>query len=101
MFKKIVSVDYTGMIPEVKEALNELAEEVIYYDDYPKNNEEIIRRVKDADVILVSWNTKIDKEVIDSCPNLKYVGMCCSLIDENSANVAIKACRERNLWYNI
>lgn len=97
MFDKIVSVDYTGMIPEVKDALSKLAKEVVYYEDYPTDNAEIIKRVKDADVILVSWNTKIEKEVIDSCANLKYVGMCCSLIDESSANVDIKACRERNI----
>lgn len=97
MFDKIVSVDYTGMIPQVKEGLKQMAKEVVYYDDYPSSNQEIIDRVKDADVILVSWNTKIDKEVIDSCKHLKYVGMCCSLIDESSANVDIRACRERNI----
>lgn len=97
MFNKIVSVDYTGMVPGVKEALSKLAKEVVYYDDFPSDNEMILSRVKDADVILVSWNTRIEREVIENCPNLKYVGMCCSLIDENSANVDIKACRERSI----
>lgn len=97
MFNKIVSVDYTGMVPEVKEAMKDLAKEVIFYDDYPTEKAVIIERVKDAEVILVSWNTKIDKEIIDACPKLKYVGMCCSLIDEASANVDIAVCRSRNI----
>ncbi|MCH4889543.1 dihydrofolate reductase [Acidaminobacter sp. JC074] len=97
MINKIVSVDYTGMVDGVKEALSKLAKEVVYYDDYPRDEEEIISRIKDAEVILVSWNTKITKKMIDACSHLKYVGMCCSLIDESSANVDIKACRERNI----
>lgn len=97
MFNKIVSVDYTGLVPEVKEALSLIGKEVVYYDDYPTDKETIIQRVHDADVILVSWNTKIDKAIIDACSELKYVGMCCSLIDENSANVDIAACKARNI----
>lgn len=97
MFNKIVSVDFTGMTPDVKKEMESLANEVVFYDDYPTDNHVIIERVKDADVILVSWNTMIDKAVIDACENLKYVGMCCSLIDENSANVDIAACKERNI----
>lgn len=97
MFKKIVSVDFTGMTPEVKKEMASLSKEVIFYDDYAKDKDVIIDRVKDAEVILVSWNTMIDKTILDACPDLKYVGMCCSLIDENSANVDIAACRERNI----
>jgi lactate dehydrogenase-like 2-hydroxyacid dehydrogenase len=97
MYNKIVSVDFTGMIPEVKEELSKLAKEVVYYDDYPTDKGEIISRIKDADVILVSWNTKLTKEMLDECHALKYVGMCCSLIDESSANVDVTACRSRGI----
>lgn len=97
MLKKMVSVDFTGMIPPVKQAFESMFEEVIYYDDYPTDEGEIIDRVKDADVILVSWNTKITRRIIEACDNLKYIGMCCSLIDESSANVDIQTCRERNI----
>jgi len=97
MIKQIVSVDYTGMVPGVKKALSECADEVVYYDDYPTDEAVIIERIKDAEVVLVSWNTKITKKMIDACKSLKYIGMCCSLIDESSANVDIKACRDRNI----
>ncbi len=96
-FNKIVSVDNTGLVEPVREKLRQLADEVEFYDDFPKDNIEIITRINDADCLLVSWNTPIDKEVIDSCPNLKYIGMCCSLIDESSANVDIAAARERGI----
>jgi lactate dehydrogenase-like 2-hydroxyacid dehydrogenase len=96
-FSKIVSVDNTGLVEPVREKLRQLAGEVELYDDFPKDHIQIITRINDADCLLVSWNTPIDREVIDSCPNLKYIGMCCSLIDEGSANVDIAAARERGI----
>lgn len=96
-FNKIVSVDNTGLVAPVKEKLYELAEEVLFYDDFPTNKVDIVSRINDADCVLVSWNTRIDREIIESCPNIKYIGMCCSLIDENSANVDIAAAREHGI----
>lgn len=96
-FNKLVSVDNTGLIDSVKAKLRDLAEEVILYDDFSTNNAEIISRVGDADCVLVSWNTPIDKEVIESCKNIKYIGMCCSLYDESSANVDISTARKNGI----
>lgn len=96
-FKKIVSVDNTGLTPDIKIEIEKLANEVIWYYDYPKECSELISRIGDADCVLVSWNTPIRDEVIKACPNIKYIGMCCSLIDEESANVDIKAAREKGI----
>ncbi|HPJ89379.1 MAG TPA: NAD(P)-dependent oxidoreductase [Thermotogota bacterium] len=96
-FRKIVSVDNTGLEPWAREKLSEMANEVVFYEDYPSENSEIISRVDDADCVLVSWNTPIDREVIESCKGLKYIGMCCSLYDEKSANVDIKAAHENGI----
>jgi len=103
-FRKIVSVDNTGLEPWAKEKLSELANEVVFYEDYPEDNNEIISRIKGnqqsgipADCVLVSWNTPIDREVIESCPSIKYIGMCCSLYDEKSANVDIRAAHENGI----
>ena len=96
-FKSIVSIDNTGLVEPIKSKIYNMADKVTYYNDYPQSNSEIISRIGDADCVLVSWNTPIDKEVIDSCPNISYIGMCCSLIDEDSANVDIKAARERGI----
>lgn len=94
MFKKIVAVDYTGIEEFVRSDLENLCETLVMYDDIPKTNEEIIRRSQGADVVLVSWNTQIDQTVIESLPDLKYIGMCCSLFDEASANVDIKTAKK-------
>ena len=96
-FKKIIAVDYTGLIEPAKEQLRQLADNAIFYDDIPKDNREIINRIGDADCVLVSWNTRIDQEVIRACKGIKYIGMCCSLIDEKSANVDIAAARRRGI----
>ncbi len=92
--QKIVSIDHTRLVPEVQRELESLAEEVVFYQDYPESKEEIERRMKGAEVVLVSWNTKVHREAILGAKNLKYIGMCCSLYDEESANVDIKAARE-------
>lgn len=96
-FEKIVAVDYTGLVEGTREKLRDLAADVKFYDDFPGSNQEIIKRIGDADCLLVSWNTPIDREVIETCQGLKYIGMCCSLIDEKSANVDIPAARERGI----
>lgn len=96
-FKKIVSVDNTGLDPETQEKLRRLAAEAVFYEDFPRSNQEIIARIGDADCVLVSWNTPLDQEVIQACTSLKYIGMCCSLIDETSANVDIAAARAQGI----
>lgn len=93
-FKKIVSIDHTRLVPQVQTALDALAEETVFYQDYPESKEEIEKRMADAEVVLVSWNTKVHREAILGAKNLKYIGMCCSLYDEESANVDIKTARE-------
>ena len=97
-FNKIVCIDKTGLEPWAVEELKKYSKKSIeVFDDYPQNDNEIIQRIKDADCVLVSWNTQIGKEVIERCNQVKYIGMCCSLYDENSANVDIKTARVNNI----
>ncbi|MBW9158207.1 dihydrofolate reductase [Clostridium sp. FP2] len=97
-FNKIVCIDKAGLDPWAIEELKKYSKNPVeIFDDYPQNNDEIISRIKDADCVLVSWNTQIDKEVIEKCNHIKYIGMCCSLYDEISANVDIKTARESNI----
>lgn len=103
-FKKIVAIDNTGLEPEARERLKEFAEEVVFYDDFPSDNSEIIARINGttsdqipADAVLVSWNTRIDEFIIEQCQSVRYIGMCCSLYDEKSANVAIKAAHQKGI----
>lgn len=96
-FNRIVAVDNIGFTEDKYAELEEFTKELKIYRDYPTDSEEISRRIGNADCVLVSWNTRIDRSVIERCENIKYIGMCCSLYDEKSANVDIAAARERNI----
>jgi len=97
-FEKIVCVDYTKLEPWALEELQELSEEKIgVYNDVPDSNEELLERIGDADAVVVSWKTEIPEEVIRQSPNLKYIGMACSLYDDESANVAVNFARSKGI----
>lgn len=88
-FKKMVAIEPTKLLPEWDGKLKTYAEEVIFYDDIPKDNAEIIHRIGDADCVMLSFTSRIEREVIEACKQLKYIGMCCSLYSPESANVDI------------
>ena len=97
-FKKIVVVDNCGLTPEIIEKINELSVEPIkLYLDIPVSDAVIVERISDADCVLVSWQTKISEHVLRSVKSVKYIGMCCSLYDEKSANVDIAEARRRGI----
>ena len=89
MFKKLVIIEPINMLPMHVEKLNEIANEVIYYKDIPNNDDEIIKRIDDADAVLLSYTSSINKYVLENSKNVKYIGMCCSLYSPESANVDI------------
>lgn len=97
MFQKIVAVDRVSLVDEAKEKLHDYANEVVLYQDAPQDDEEIIRRIGDADAVLVSYMTRIGQSVLERCPNIRYVGMCCSLYSEASANVDIAFARTKGI----
>lgn len=89
IFEKLVAIEPVSMVPEGVEELHQYAKEVILFDDIPADEEAIINRICDADAVLVSYTSRITQTVFEYCPNIKYVGMCCSLYSEASANVDI------------
>ncbi len=94
-FKKITIIDNCGLVSPEIEKIALLSEAVmIIHNDFPKTEKEIIDRIGDSDCVLVSWHTKISADILRSCPSLKFVGMCCSLYDEKSANVDIIEARK-------
>ena len=97
-FNKIVCVDHTKLEQWALEELQKFSKEKIeIYEDVPASKEEALKRIGKADAILVSWRTEISKEMIKQSPNLKYIGMACSLYDDASANVAVKFARSRKI----
>lgn len=96
-FKKLVAAAPVNLVEWAREELKDYAKEVVFYSDAPKNEEEIIERIQDADAVLVGFSTQLGKEVLEKASDLKYVGMICSLYSEESANVDIAYARTRGV----
>ena len=97
MFNKLVIIEKINVLPDTIEKLKEVAKEVIYYTSLPANDDEIIHRIGDADAILLSYTSSINKYVLENCKNIKYIGMCCSLYSKESANVDIETAEKLNI----
>lgn len=93
-FKKMVVIEKINVSPDTFDKLGDYAEEVVVHTDIPDSDEEIGKRIGDADCALISYTSVLKGEVIRKCPNLKYVGMCCSLYDPKAANVDIITANE-------
>lgn len=97
IFKKIVAIDETLLNNNAIERLHSLGEEVVVYHDFPTEETEVIRRIGKADCLLVSFRTPIRQSVLDACPNLRYIGMCCTLYNPESSNVDVLEARRRGI----
>ncbi len=97
MFEKLVAIEPISLVPAAEKALSSFAKQVVMYDDIPTDNNEIISRIGDADAVLLSYTSTLDKDAIESCPNIKYIGMCCSLYSPESANVDILYANSRGI----
>lgn len=56
---------------------------------------ERITRTGDADIVLVTPWEKINKEYLDACPNLKYIGLC----GTSTANVDLEELEKRGIAF--
>lgn len=97
MFKKIVGIEPLDLIPSAELKLQEFAEEVILFRDIPKDDQQIIERISDADAVLLSYTSTLDQKILEKCPNIVYIGMCCSLYSPETANVDIHYANEKGI----
>lgn len=95
MFNKIVVLEPILLTDEGKNEIRKYCNEMIFYDEKAKSEEEIIARIGNADCILLSFTTKITKEILDKCNNIKYIGMCCSYYGDEYSNLDMKAVKEK------
>ena len=100
MFKKLVGIEPLELIPSANKKLESFAETLILHEDMPANSAEIIARIGNADGVLLSYTTTLGREVLEQCPNIKYIGMCCSLYSPESANVDILYANSRGITVN-
>lgn len=97
MFQKLVAIEPVSLIPSAEEALHSFAGEVVMYGDIPSGDDEIVNRIGDADAVLLSYTSQINRTVLEKCPNVRYIGMCCSLYSPESANVDILYANSRGI----
>lgn len=97
MFQKLVAIEPVSLIPSAEQALNKYAKEVILFQDIPSDDNEIAQRIGNADAVLLSYTSRITRSVLEQCPNVKYIGMCCSLYSPESANVDINYAQRRGI----
>ena len=62
-FRKLVAIEPVSLVPEAENELGQYAEEVVLYPDIPADDAEIIRRIGDADGVLVSYTSRISGEL--------------------------------------
>ena len=96
-FKKLVAIEPVSLIPSAEKELYTLADEVVLYNDIPSSDEEIATRVGDADAVLLSYTSRLERVAMEQCHNIRYVGMCCSLYSPESANVDIRYAESRGI----
>lgn len=93
-FKQIVALDDINLSDSTMSALDDYSEnKVRIFEADPKDNNEIVERIKDADCILLSWRTPIDKEILSKCKNLKFICLC----GTNSDSIDLEECKKRNI----
>lgn len=95
--RKLTAIQPVSFLPEGREAVKEYCEEAIFYDTEPKDDREIIERIGDSDAVFVSYNRTIGENILSACPNLQYIGMCCSLYSAASSNVDITYAEEHGI----
>ena len=93
MFKKLVAIENTLLHEDALKKLSDYAACVELHDERAADEDELIRRIGDADAVLVSFKTTISKTVLDACPNIRYIGMCCTLY-EQACNVDLTEARK-------
>lgn len=96
-FRKLVAIEPVSLIPAAEKKLYDHAEEVIMYDDIPSDDDEIASRIGDADAVLLSYTSRLEKPALEKCPDVRYIGMCCSLYSPESANVDILYAQSRGI----
>ncbi|MBI4359249.1 MAG: hypothetical protein HY577_01575 [Candidatus Nealsonbacteria bacterium] len=87
MFQKILVVDIKEerTPPSVVERLKKLTASVGFIS---RDDQNFKKSLSDTDIILCSIFTKIDKEVIDNAPCLKYIGVLSTAFDAIDATYA-------------
>lgn len=93
---KIVVMEPLGVAMTKIEALaanlQAAGHEFVYYTTKETEQEKLLARVQDADIIMLA-NQPLSAEIINACPNLKMLSVAFTGVD----HVDLAACRARNI----
>lgn len=93
---KIVMMEPIGLDKKVlnkyREELEKKGHEFVSYDNRVEEDSELIKRAKDADIIIIT-NLPLSAEVINSCSNLKFISLAFTGFD----HIDMKACNENDI----
>ena len=93
---KIVFAEPLGMdecvVNARTEALRKQGHTVVFYSDRNENEEVLVERAKDADVLVVS-NIPLKKRFFESCPALKLVSVAFTGVD----HIDLEACKRQGI----
>ena len=87
MLTKAVFIDFKETEIEKKylDRIRRLFESIVFV---PRDNSTLLNVVKDSQVILARISTKIDKDLIDAVPTLRYIGTLSAAFDAVDAKYA-------------
>ncbi|MDZ7671811.1 MAG: 2-hydroxyacid dehydrogenase [Halanaerobiales bacterium] len=82
----------TMKIEEFRQRLETKGHELIDYSNRAKDKEEMIKRIKEADILIIA-NQPLPAEVINAAENLKMISVAFTGFD----HIAMETCRENNI----
>ncbi|HQT26842.1 MAG TPA: phosphonate dehydrogenase, partial [Burkholderiales bacterium] len=83
--------------PEILDQLQTVAEVIPNTTGETLSRDEMLRRAKDADALMVFMPDRIDGDFLDVCPRLKIVSAALKGYD----NFDVAACSRRGIWFSI
>lgn len=91
---RIVLAEPLGIAPAILENLSKslAGHDFVAYDSRPENSDDLVARVKDADVAIIA-NYPFSNEAIAQCPNLKMLSVAFTGTD----HIGLDACKAQNI----
>ena len=96
-FNKIVALEPLLITKEGKKTLNNFAKEIVFYETIATDEKDIIKRIGDADCILLRFSTKITAGILNNCPKIQYIGMGCSYYGDQFSNLDMHTARKNGI----
>ena len=95
MSHEIAVISDVHLLPETEEQISRLATHSVHFprEDTQPSKEELIARTGDADAVLISPGTSLSADYLQSCPNVKYIGLC----GTSKENVDLEAVAQHNV----